>query len=108
MRGHSGVRVSVIKSIITLLEKDIIPVVPLRGSISASGDLSPLSYIAGMLEGNPDIYVRLGGETKPSYMTADSALKHAGLQPVRLQAKEGLGIVNGTATSCGAACVAIF
>ncbi|KAL2187818.1 PAL-domain-containing protein [Thermothelomyces heterothallicus CBS 203.75] len=59
MRGHSGVRISVIESVMKLLALDMmIPVVSLRGSISASGDLSTLSYIAGAIEGNPDIFVR--------------------------------------------------
>ncbi|KAL1981121.1 hypothetical protein VTN96DRAFT_3055 [Rasamsonia emersonii] len=106
MRGHSGVRVSIVKSILTLLEKNMTPVVPLRGSISASGDLSSLSYIAGMLEGNPDVYVRTGDDSNPTYLPADKALEQAGLQPIRLQAKEGLGITNGTAASCAAACIA--
>lgn len=113
LRGHSGVRINVIQSILTLLDRNMTPVVPLRGSISASGDLSPLSYIAGVLEGNPDVFVRVGTDDDndnaldPIYLPADKALEQAGLQPVRLQAKEGLGITNGTATSCAAACIAI-
>ncbi|PSN59403.1 putative phenylalanine ammonia-lyase [Corynespora cassiicola Philippines] len=104
MRGHSGVRLSTVDAIVTLLKHDITPVVPLRGSISASGDLSSLSYIAGAIEGNPDVFVRIGAADA---ISADRALKQVGLQPTRLRAKEGLGIMNGTATSCGAACVAI-
>jgi phenylalanine ammonia-lyase len=107
MRGHSGVRISIVESILTMVGKNMTPVVPLRGSISASGDLSPLSYIAGMLEGNPDVFVRIGDGDNPTYLAADKALAKAGLQPIRLRAKEGLGIMNGTATSCAAACIAI-
>ncbi|KAK3305872.1 L-Aspartase-like protein [Chaetomium strumarium] len=108
MRGHSGVRVSVIESVMRLLSLDMIPVVPLRGSISASGDLSTLSYIAGAIEGNPDIFVKAVSEDgKTSTISAHKTLKVAGLEPVRLQAKEGLGITNGTAPSCAAACIAI-
>ncbi|KAK0737766.1 L-Aspartase-like protein [Schizothecium vesticola] len=103
MRGHSGVRVDVIQAIMRLLSRDMIPVVPLRGSISASGDLSTLSYIAGTLEGNPDIFVKVGASNK--IIPADQALPLAGLSPVRLQAKEGLGITNGTAPSCAAAAI---
>ena len=108
MRGHSGVRVSVIESVMKLLSLDMIPVVPLRGSISASGDLSTLSYIAGAIEGNPDIFVKVrsaNGLTK--ILSASETLKTAGLEPVRLQAKEGLGITNGTAPSCAAASLVI-
>ncbi|KAL2157281.1 hypothetical protein VTH06DRAFT_6219 [Thermothelomyces fergusii] len=113
MRGHSGVRISVIESVMKLLALDTTPVVPLRGSISASGDLSTLSYIAGALEGNPDIFVRVGGgssrseDGKTKIVSAREALRLAELEPVRLQAKEGLGIINGTAPSCAAACLAI-
>ncbi|KAI9694162.1 MAG: hypothetical protein M1822_003433 [Bathelium mastoideum] len=77
------------------------PVVPLRGSISASEDLSTLSYIAGVLEGNPDVYVRTShAKAHPTYMRANEALRYLGIEPVRLRAKEGLGIMNGTAPSC--------
>ncbi|KAK1833908.1 putative phenylalanine ammonia-lyase [Podospora conica] len=103
MRGHSGVRLEVIQSIMHLLSLDMIPIVPLRGSISASGDLSTLSYIAGTLEGNPDIFVRVGPTNE--IVSADRALSLAGLSPVCLQPKEGLGITNGTAPSCAAAAI---
>ncbi|KAH8698789.1 putative phenylalanine ammonia-lyase [Talaromyces proteolyticus] len=108
IRGHSGVRLSIVENILTMLNKKMTPVVPLRGSISASGDLSPLSYIAGMLEGNPDVFIRVGDTHPPTYLPADKALAKAGIQAVRLQAKEGLGIMNGTATSCAAGCIAIY
>ncbi|KAK4187338.1 Phenylalanine/tyrosine ammonia-lyase [Podospora australis] len=107
MRGHSGVRVSVVDSIMKLLAKDMTPVIPLRGSISASGDLSTLSYIAGAIEGNPDIFVKVGTESGQKIVPASEAIKLAGLEPVLLQAKEGLGITNGTAPSCAAASIVI-
>jgi phenylalanine ammonia-lyase len=108
MRGHSGVRVSVIETIMKLLSLNVTPIVPLRGSISASGDLSTLSYIAGAIEGNPDIFVKVTNEDgKAVIWKADETLKVAKVEPVRLQAKEGLGITNGTAPSCAAACLAI-
>lgn len=108
MRGHSGVRIPVIENVLKLLSMEMTPVVPLRGSISASGDLSSLSYIAGAVEGNPDVVVRVGSQEKgPTYLPSHVALEMAGLERVRLQAKEGLGITNGTAASCATACVAI-
>ena len=103
LRGHSGVRLSVIRFIMTLLDAGITPVVPLRGSISASGDLSTLSYIAGTIEGNPDIFVRHG--STGNILSASEALRSMSLQPLQLQAKEGLGITNGTAPSCATACI---
>ncbi|KAK1760365.1 putative phenylalanine ammonia-lyase [Echria macrotheca] len=105
LRGHSGVRFSIIESIARLAAHDMTPMVPLRGSISASGDLSTLSYIAGAIEGNPDVYLELpGGEVAP----ASEVLSAQGWEPVRFQAKEGLGITNGTAPSCAAACLALY
>lgn len=107
MRGHSGVRVSVIDSVMKLLAYGMAPVVPLRGSISASGDLSTLSYIAGAIEGNPDIFVRANINGRRRIIPANESLKMAGITPVRLQAKEGLGITNGTAPSCAAASIVL-
>ncbi|PHH90514.1 hypothetical protein CDD83_3439 [Cordyceps sp. RAO-2017] len=108
MRGHSGVRVEVIRAVLALLQHDVAPIVPLRGSISASGDLMPLSYIAGLLEGNPDVHVRLGSEGRPATLTADKALESLGIERFRLRAKESLGITNGTATSTAAAAIALY
>ncbi|MCJ1283913.1 hypothetical protein MMC26_003244 [Xylographa opegraphella] len=108
MRGHSGVQICVIESILSLLAYDLTPVVPLRGSISASGDLSPLSYIAGVLEGNEDIYVRSGIQHDYQIITADRALLIAKLQRIVLGPKEALGLLNGTATSCAAASSVIY
>ncbi|EGO55267.1 hypothetical protein NEUTE1DRAFT_85424 [Neurospora tetrasperma FGSC 2508] len=108
MRGHSGVRPLIMENIMKLLNRDMVPIIPLRGSISASGDLSTLSYIAGALEGNTDIYLKTrkpGNRTE--ILPADKALSLAGLEPVRFQVKEGLGITNGTAPSCATASIAI-
>lgn len=92
----------------TLLTNDVTPIVPLRGSISASGDLSPLSYIAGMLVGNPDIHVQYGGGEKERVMTADKALEELGILPMILGPKEGLGLINGTAVSTSVASLALW
>ncbi|KAB8266171.1 L-Aspartase-like protein [Aspergillus pseudonomiae] len=106
LRGHSAVRVKVVEHILTLLAHGLTPVVPLRGSISASGDLTPLAYIAGALEGNPDISMHkaAGDEIMP----ADEALQEAGLVPLDFGPKEGLGLLNGTAFSAGAAGLVLF
>jgi phenylalanine ammonia-lyase len=81
------------------------PVVPLRGSISASGDLTPLAYIAGALEGNPDISVH---KANGGIVGADEALTELNLKPLEFGPKEGLGLLNGTAFSCGAASLVLF
>ncbi|SCV61270.1 related to phenylalanine ammonia-lyase [Fusarium fujikuroi] len=104
LRGQSAVRLELVEAALHMLRKGMTPIVPLRGSISASGDLMPLSYIAGMLEGNPDIHVRLADS---SVVPADKALELADLEPFALKAKEGLGLVNGTAASAAVGCLAI-
>jgi len=108
LRGHSAVSLPIIEAIIALLKNDLTPVIPLRGSISASGDLSPLSYVAGTLQGNPDIYVRTGAAHKYATVNASEALQLAGLEPIILAAKEGLGLLNGTAASASVASLALY
>ncbi len=97
LRGHSAVSLPVVRAVAGLLEHHLTPIVPLRGSVSASGDLMPLAYVAGSIEGNPDILLEKNGEVLP----ANQALQEAGMQPVVLGPKEGLGLVNGTASSAG-------
>ena len=108
LRGHSAVSLQVIETIVSLLQHNLIPVVPLRGSISASGDLSPLSYIAGTLTGNPDIYVQTGEGSALEYVSAQKALEMINVQPAVLGPKEGLGLMNGTATSAAVASLALY
>ncbi|QKX62708.1 uncharacterized protein TRUGW13939_09869 [Talaromyces rugulosus] len=97
LRGHSAVSFPIIKAMERLFEHGLTPVVPLRGSVSASGDLMPLAYVAGSLEGNPDILLEKDGKVKASHV----ALKEAGLEPISLGPKEGLGLINGTSASAG-------
>lgn len=106
IRGHSAVRQDVAETILALLRHDITPIVPLRGSISASGDPSPLPYIAGAIEGNSGIFVRCS-RGADRIMSAQEALVQAKIQPVILRAKEGLGLLNGTAFSAGTASLAL-
>ncbi|KDE05048.1 phenylalanine ammonia-lyase [Microbotryum lychnidis-dioicae p1A1 Lamole] len=106
-RGHSAVRIEVLETLVKFLEQDITPVVPLRGSISASGDLSPLSYIAGAITGHPDIKVVTCINGKPEIMFAPDALKLHNIEKVVLGPKEGLGLVNGTAVSASMATMAL-
>ncbi|KAI9879101.1 MAG: hypothetical protein M1830_009554 [Pleopsidium flavum] len=93
---------------VVLLRKDIIPRIPLRGSISASGDLMPLSYIGGTLEGKRGVTVWTGNRMNRRIVTADVALAESSLDPIKLGPKEGLAIINGTAVSTGVAALAIF
>ncbi|KAI8633454.1 phenylalanine and histidine ammonia-lyase [Xylariaceae sp. FL1651] len=98
--GCSAVRPVVVERMQDLLHHDIIPMIPLRGSISASGDLSPLSYICGAIQGKSTIRV-LSKTSNVVY--ADTALAETGLEPVMIEAKEGLAMTNGTAVSAAAA-----
>ncbi|TGO68104.1 hypothetical protein BOTNAR_0030g00260 [Botryotinia narcissicola] len=84
---------------------EIIPAVPLRGSISASGDLSPLSYIGGALEGKPAIQVYVGFDR--ARVSAEKALLQADIPPAVFQPKEGLSLVNGTAVTTAVASLAM-
>ena len=107
--GYSGVRSDILNSMIGLLENDIVPMIPLRGSISASGDLMPLSYIGGALQGDPGIRVwaRSAHDGRYRVTTADVALRDSSLKPIHLEPKEGLAIINGTAISTGVAALAM-
>ena len=99
VRGASGVRPVILERMADLLNQRITPQVPIHGSISASGDLSPSSYIAGCIQGNPNTSVIFGEDRRLA--TADIAMAAANISPLRLEAKEGIAIVNGTAFSAG-------
>jgi len=101
-RGFSGVRPAVIDALFALLRSGIVPVIPAKGSVGASGDLAPLAHPAAALIGEGS--VRLGGQTMP----AAEALRHRGLDPLALAPKEGLALLNGTQTSTALALTALF
>ena len=99
LHGVSSVRPEVVGRMVDLLKLNIIPRVPMHGSISASGDLSPSAYVAACVQGKPNVSVHSGKSRR--FMTADQAIKQANLEPMPLEAKEGLAVVNGTAFSSG-------
>ncbi|KAL0956508.1 hypothetical protein HGRIS_002649 [Hohenbuehelia grisea] len=109
IRGHSGVRWELIEKLHEILEANITPVVPLRGSISASGDLSPLSYIAGTIMGNPSLRVYDGPAAfgAREMFSSVKALSAHNIEPLPLASKEHLGILNGTAFSASVAALAL-
>ncbi|KAL2843218.1 L-Aspartase-like protein [Aspergillus pseudodeflectus] len=108
LRGHSAVKLPVLESMVRLLQHQITPVVPLRGSISASGDLMPLSYIAGTIEGNPDVYVRVQDGDKTRIMKSSDGLQSVDMEAQKLGPKEGLGLINGTSTSAAVASLVLY
>ena len=89
-RGYSGVRPQVVEALIALLNSGVLPIVPSRGSVGASGDLAPLAHLALPLIGYGQ--VRIGGRIA----TAAEGLRHAGLGSLELGPKEGLALINGT------------
>ena len=92
-RGFSGIRLSVIEALIALVNAEVYPLIPAKGSVGASGDLAPLAHMALTLLGEGK--ARWQGEWLP----ATEALKKAGLEPITLEAKEGLALLNGTQAS---------
>ena len=88
--GYSGIRESTLELLVAMLERSVIPVIPEKGSVGASGDLAPLAHLALVLIGEGEAFYK--GERLPGR----EALSRAGLQPVVLEAKEGLALVNGT------------
>ena len=89
-RGLSGVRPELVDAILALLNADVLPVVPSRGSLGASGDLVPLAHAALVLIGEGEAIV------KGQRVRGAEALRAAGLAPLRLEPKEGLALINGT------------
>ena len=101
-RGHSGVRAQVIDALLALLGAEVLPVIPEKGSVGASGDLAPLAHLAVVLLGIGEVTV--GAERLP----ATEGLKRAGLAPITLAAKEGLALLNGTQVSTALALLHLF
>lgn len=99
-QGYSGVSWSLLERLCELLNQNIIPRIPQEGSVGASGDLTPLSYVAAVLCGERDVFYQ--GQIKP----AAEVLAEKGLQPLQLRPKEALAIMNGTAVMTGLACLA--
>jgi histidine ammonia-lyase len=89
-KGFSGARVATVELLVECLNRGVLPYVPSRGSVGASGDLAPLAHLALPLIGEGEAWV------EGKRLTGAEALAAVGLKPVRLQAKEGLSLVNGT------------
>ncbi len=98
--GYSGVRPEVVEGLLALLTRDVLPVVPLQGSVGASGDLAPLAHLASVLVGEGEALFE--GERLPGAV----ALERAQIEPLVLEAKEGLALINGTQLSTAIAALA--
>lgn len=89
-KGHSGIRLETIELLLELLNRNILPIIPSKGSLGASGDLAPLAHMSLPLLGIGQ--VKMEGQI----LEASEALQWAGLEPIKLAAKEGLALTNGT------------
>ncbi len=99
-QGFSGVSLKLLEQLTNFLQHDILPLIPAEGSVGASGDLTPLSYVAAALCGQRDVIFH--GER----MSAMQALHATSLEPLRLRPKEGLALMNGTSVMTALACLA--
>ncbi|PRE45520.1 histidine ammonia-lyase [Burkholderia multivorans] len=101
-RGHSGIRREVMDAMISLFNADVLPVIPVKGSVGASGDLAPLAHMSTVLLGVGEVFA------KGKRVSALDGLALAGIAPLTLQAKEGLALLNGTQASTALALFNLF
>src|SRR5690606_2594550 len=101
-RGHSGVKRETINLLVAMLNEQIYPVIPEKGSVGASGDLAPLAHMSAAMIGVGEVTYE--GER----MSAERALAVAGLEPIALGPKEGLALLNGTQCSTALALAGLF
>jgi histidine ammonia-lyase len=101
-QGHSGVRPDVVRFLVAMLGHDIVPAVPSQGSVGASGDLAPFAHLALPVIGEGLVLTADGG-TEP----AADALGRAGMEPLVLEPKEGLSLLNGTEGMLAHGCIAV-
>src|SRR5210317_574259 len=100
--GFSGVRLELVDTLCALINHNVYPRIPAKGSVGASGDLAPLAHMASVLIGVGE--ARVNGQL----VSAGEALAHAGVEPIRLAPKEGLALLNGTQVSTALALAAVF
>lgn len=98
--GYSAIRPELAKMMVTMLNKDIVPVIPQLGSVGASGDLTPLSYLAAAIMGQRTVYYK--GKIVPTM----EAFNAEGIKPLPIEAKEGLALMNGTSVMTAVASLA--
>ncbi|MFZ5468468.1 MAG: histidine ammonia-lyase [Myxococcota bacterium] len=101
-KGFSGIRPQTLQLGLDMLNRGVVPVVPERGSVGASGDLAPLAHLALTFIGEGEAFY------EGARVSAGEALRRAGLSPVQLEAKEGLALVNGTQAMCAVGALALL
>lgn len=99
-KGFSGIRLSTLQLLLDMINRNIIPVIPSQGSVGASGDLAPLSHLVLAMIGKGEVQVLKNVTNEKAFNTkpvsSAAVLKKFGLKPVKLAAKEGLALINGT------------
>lgn len=100
--GHSGVRLEVVQTLIDMLNAGVVPVIPEKGSLGASGDLAPLAHMALPLIGLGEAFY------KGEFLQGAEAMARAGIEPVKLAAKEGLALINGTQVMTAIGVLAVY
>jgi histidine ammonia-lyase len=101
-KGYSGIRLETLETLVDMLNKGVHPIVPEQGSVGASGDLAPLSHMTLVLMGEGE------AEYQGERLSGKQALTKAGINPVRLEAKEGVGFINGTQFMTAIAALAVY
>ncbi len=102
-RGHSGVRPELVDALLALFNAGIVPLIPAKGSVGASGDLAPLAHLACVLIGEGAAFTADGSE-----ITGAEAMRSIGIEPFVLGPKEGLALLNGTQVSTALALAGLF
>jgi len=100
-RGYSGIRRETLELLLEMLNRGVHPIIPQKGSLGASGDLAPLAHMSLVLIGEGE------AEYQGQILPGSEALRNAGLTPVRLAAKEGLALTNGTSVMCALGVLAV-
>ncbi len=101
-KGYSGVRVEVIETLVSMLNKGVVPIVPEQGSVGSSGDLAPLAHMVLVMIGEGEAYFH--GQR----MDGAKAMRTAGISPISLQAKEGVALINGTQPMTSIGVLAVY
>jgi len=104
-KGMSGIRLEVIRMLVELLNRGVTPVVPRKGSVGASGDLAPLAHISLVLLGGGEAWCDFGAKGP---FRGEEALRAAGLEPITLEAKEGLALTNGVQMTAAVLALAAY
>ena len=113
-KGNSGVRPLVIDTLCEMLNRGVHPVIPAQGSVGASGDLAPLAHLALVLIGEGEAWHSTGkkprraGDPQSRRVPSATALKHAGMKPIVLEAKEAISLINGTQAMLAVGCLALL